>query len=401
MAEKLIGNAIIGQSGGPTCVINQSLVGVVEEAQKHAEIKNILGARHGVQGMFKEDFIQLKSADPAELEAVAITPSAGLGSVRHKVNADDCGRLFEIFKKNEIRYMFYIGGNDSAETAHIVNGLAREAGYEFRIFHVPKTIDNDLRETDHCPGYGSAAKFVALALMGDNLDNRSIPGIKIDIVMGRHAGFLTAAAALGRKYEDDGPHLVYLPERPFSLEQFATDVERVYKKLGRCVVAVSEGIADENHEPIAKKFINEVDSHGNVQLSGSGALGDHLAAFVKKSLGEKTRVRADTFGYLQRCFPGCVSEVDAAEAREVGRKAVDYAMKGNIDGSVIINRLSEPGKGEHYMSEASLTELENVAKYTKSMPDEFINAEGNNVTQAYIDYALPLLGKIPQIGRLY
>jgi len=197
-----------------------------------------------------------------------------------------------------------------------------------RLFHVPKTIDNDLRVTDHCPGYGSAAKFVASAILGDNQDNRSLPGIKIDIVMGRHAGWLTAASVLARQFEDDGPHLVYVPERVFSMEGFIADVDRMYTKHGRCLVAASEGIHDADGNPIMQT--KEKDSHGNVQLSGSGALGDVLAAEVKAKLGDKLRVRADTFGYLQRSFAGVVSEVDAYEARQVGRTAVKVATGGDV-----------------------------------------------------------------------
>ena len=398
MCAKLIGNAMIGQAGGPTNVINQSLIGIVEKALEQPEIKRIYGARHGVKGIMGEQFIELQELDQGMLEAVAHTPSAGLGSVRHKVNAADCQRMFEVFQKYDVRYFFYIGGNDSAETAHIINEMANEADYEFHILHVPKTIDNDLLVTDHCPGYGSAARFVVQALMGDNLDNRSIPGIKIDIVMGRDAGWLTAASALARLDEQDGPHLIYLPERPFDIERFVNEVEEAYARLGRCVVAASEGIRDEKGVQIAKKFIDEVDDHGNVQLSGSGALGDCLAVAIRERMGSKLRVRADTFGYLQRCFPGVVSEVDAMEARMVGRAAVDYAMLGNIDGSVAINRI---GEGEDYASEPMLTKLVNVAKSTKSMPDEFIDPNGHDVTEAFLNYARPLLGELPHIARLY
>ncbi|OPZ14199.1 MAG: Pyrophosphate--fructose 6-phosphate 1-phosphotransferase [candidate division BRC1 bacterium ADurb.BinA364] len=400
MAWNLVGKALIGQSGGPTAVINQSLVGAVRQAYEHKEfITRFYGAKHGVRGILKEDFIDLYAQDPQTLDAVAETPSAALGSVRHKVTADECKQVFEICKKNDIRYFFYIGGNDSAETAHLINQLGREAGYELRLIHIPKTIDNDLKVTDHCPGYGSAAKFVAQAFMGDDLDNRSINGIKINIVMGRHAGFLTAASALGRKFEDDGPHLIYVPEVNFSMEKFLKDVEDCYARLGRCIVAVSEGVSEDG-EPVASKFLKEVDSHGNVQLSGSGALGDYLAEAVKKhmtaKLGKEPRIRADTFGYLQRCFPGIVSEVDAKEAYEVGRAGVRFALSGDVDGSAVIKRL----KGEVYRVEYELAALEDLAKYTKSMPPEFINASGNDVTQAFIDYALPLIGKLPVKGRL-
>ncbi len=399
------GNAIIGQSGGPTAVINQSLVGVVEALKKVPEIGTIFGARHGVKGILGEEFIDL-GAEPVDvLERVAVTPSSALGSVRKKPTSDECRQMFEVMKKRDIRYFFYIGGNDSAETTHIVNEEARASGYELHCFHVPKTVDNDLRVNDHTPGYGSAARFVACALMGDNLDNRALPGVKIDVVMGRNAGFLTAAAALGRVYPDDGPHLIYLPERPVTREKICADVAEVYGRLGRCVMAVSEGIvdaADPQHRTFTEVILAEAgpieqDTHGNVQLSGSGALGDWLMNLVKTNVGAKLRVRADTFGYLQRSFPGVISPIDAAEARECGRKAVEFATVGGWnDGSVAIIR--EPG--DRYAVHYERTELRNVAKETKSLPDEFINADGNNVTEAFLKYARPLLGELPENCRL-
>ncbi|MCX7017009.1 MAG: 6-phosphofructokinase [Candidatus Sumerlaeota bacterium] len=401
MGGKLVGKALIGQSGGPTCVINQSLVGAVKEAMKNRDrVTGFLGARHGVDGILKENFIDLFAQNGSTLDDVARTPSAALGSVRHKPSPDECKRVFEICRRRDVRYFFYIGGNDSAETAHLINDMGRDAGYELRLIHIPKTIDNDLLVTDHCPGYGSAARFVAQAFMGDNLDNVSLRGIKINVVMGRHAGFLTAAAALGRQHDDDGPHLIYAPEVEFDEKKFLADVERVYAKAGRCVIAVSEGIQDQDGEEIAARFISGVDAHGNKQLSGSGALGDHLAGLVARHmepiLGKAPRVRADTFGYLQRCFPGVVSEVDAKEAFAVGRHAVRFALRRDQDGSVVIRRKAGPAYGVTY----GLAKLEQLAKHTKSMPREFINDEGNDVTQAFLDYALPLVGKLPVIGRL-
>jgi 6-phosphofructokinase 1 len=258
-------------------------------------------------------------------------------------------------------------------------------------------VDNDLLVTDHCPGYGTAAKFVACALIGDDLDNRALPGVKIDVIMGRNAGFLTAAAALGRKRDDDGPHLLYLPERPVSIGKLLGDVEAVYKKLNRCVIAVSEGMCDADGETWAKKILEtaEKDAHGNIQLSGTGALADFLAAQVKNNLKIR-RVRADTFGYLQRSFSGFQSPVDADEARRCGREAVRYAMQ-DPSGSVAIKRT---GSGSQYAIELFRTDLQNVAERTKSMPDEFINADGNGVTQEYVDYAMPLAGQLPQTEYL-
>ena len=390
-------NAVVGQSGGPTGVINASLVGVIEEADKHPEIENLYGALHAVAGIVKEDFIDLKQLSADTLEKTAASPSSALGSSRDKPDAEYCGRILDIFKKRNIRYFFYIGGNDSANTAHIINKMAEDTGFELRAFHIPKTVDNDLLVTDHCPGFGTAAKFVACGLMGDDLDNRALPGIKIDVIMGRHAGFLTAASVLGKHRDDDGPHLVYVPERPVSIDKFLSDVEGVYKKLGRCVIAVSEGICDIDGVTWAEKLVEEAqrDAHNNIQLSGTGALADFLAGQIKSKLGAE-RVRADTFGYLQRSFAGLQSPVDAKEARWCGRHAVRYAME-QISGSVAIKRLSN---GPDYKVELFRTELSNVAEKTKSMPDKFINARGNGLTRAFIEYAMPLTGGLPKTGYL-
>lgn len=390
----LKGNMVIAQSGGPTAVINQSLVGAVEEAKKHPEIKSIFGSLHGIKGILEENFIDLRKENAQTLEDVANTPSSALGSVRKKPTPDDCIKIFQVLQKYGVRYFFYIGGNDSAETTHIINEEARAANYDLHCFHICKTIDNDLRENDHTPGFGSGAKFVAQAFMGDNLDNRALPGVKVNVVMGRHAGFLTAASVLARVYPEDGPHLIYLPERAFSVEKFLADVKRVYEKNKRCVIAVSEGISDELGAPIAARFSKEMDTHGNIQLSGSGALGDLLANEIKTKL-EISRVRADTFGYLQRSFPACVSANDAKEARAVGREAVKMACSGDVDGSVAIRR--KPGKTYKVFFER--VPLQNVAKETRHMPDDFINPAGNDVTQEFIDYAAPIVGPLPKIGR--
>ena len=397
MANAPKANAVVSQSGGPTGVINASLVGVIEEAEKHSEIQNIYGAVHAVSGIVKENFIDLKKISADELQIVAQSPSSALGSSRDKPDAEYCKKVLDVFKKREIRYFFYIGGNDSANTCFIINNMAQQAGYELRAFHVPKTIDNDLLVTDHCPGFGTAAKFVACAVMGDDLDNRALPGIKIDVIMGRHAGFLTAAAALGKQRDDDGPHLVYLPERPVSMDKFLSDVDAVYKRLGRCVIAVSEGIGDTDHKTWAEKLAEnaERDAHGNVQLSGTGALADFLAGQIRGSLKIK-RVRADTFGYLQRSFAGLQSAVDASEARRCGVEAVKLAMT-NLSGSVAMKRT---GSGKNYAVELFRTELANVAEKTKSLADEYINKDGNGITQAFVDYAMPLTGGLPKTGYL-
>jgi len=397
---KLRGNAIVGQSGGPTMVINQSLVGVIEAADACSEIETLFGARHGMEGVLKEDFVNLSTQPKALLEKVAKTPGAALGSTRRKPTQELCLEMFEVMRKHNVRFFFYIGGNDTAEACQIVNEKSLEAGYELRCFHVPKTIDNDLLVTDHCPGYGSAARFVASAFIGDNLDNRSLRGIKINVVMGRNAGFLTAASALARTRKDDGPHLIYLPERPITRERFRDDVAGVYERLGRCIVAVSEGVEDAA-SPEKKTFAEvikeqlEVSEFGDFQLSGSGALGDWLAAYVRESM-PKVRLRADTFGYMQRSLPSAISKVDSAEAREVGRKAVEFATHADVDGSVVIVRLP----GRRYTVEYDRTELGNVARKTKKMPDEFIARSGNDVTRKFLAYARPLVGRLPAVGYL-
>jgi 6-phosphofructokinase 1 len=405
MANMIRGNAVIGQSGGPTAVINQSLVGVVETVKGCRSIPHLLGAKHGVRGIINDDFIDLKGIRKGELASIAGTPAAALGSTRDKPDEEYCRKIFDTFSKNNVHYFFYIGGNDSADTARIVNSLAREVGYELRVFHIPKTIDNDLRVTDHTPGYGSAAKFVASAFMGEDRDNASLPGIKISVVMGRNAGWLTAASTLGRQDPTDGPHLVYVPEIPFSLPKFARDVKQVYGKLGRCLIAVSEGIADKTGAPIAQLLAEKMhlaverDSHGNVQLSGSGALGDFLSRYVRENVGsarKKLRVRADTYGYLQRSFAGYASSVDQAEARMAGRKAVEFAMSGDLDGSVVFKR----AKGAGYRISYHRAELHQVARETKDLPRSFINKAGNGITTSFRRYALPLVGGLPEIGKL-
>ncbi|MFI4860051.1 MAG: 6-phosphofructokinase [Phycisphaerales bacterium JB063] len=399
----LEGNAVIGQSGGPTAVINQSLVGVVEGLHAADGFKGkILGARHAVDGMMSGDFIDLTDWPQDKLDRLAGTPSSGLGSSRHKPSVDDVKTITKYFEEHNVRYFFYIGGNDSSDTCRIVAETAAADGYEMHAFHVPKTVDNDLVLNDHTPGYGSAAKFVAQAFMGDDLDNRSLKGVKIDVIMGRHAGFLTAASVLGRRVNtDDGPHLVYVPEAAFDIAKFTADVERMMDKHGRCLVAVSEGIHDADGTPMAAKLAEmqghhvEKDAHGNVQLSGTGALGDFLGQAVKDYMGHKTRVRADTFGYLQRSFAGVASEVDQREARLAGRKAAELATSGVMHGSVAIQRVP----GNDYAVEYNRIELTDVAAKTKHMPAEWI-VNGNDIAQGFVDYALPLIGELPVVERL-
>ena len=397
------GNAVIGQGGGPTAVINQSLVGVIESVKKLRNVPRLMGALHGVRGIVQEDFFDLKGLRTAHLEKIAATPAAALGSTRDRPDEQYCRRILKVFAKNNVRYFFYVGGNDSADTARIVGEMAEQEDYELSVFHIPKTIDNDLRVTDHTPGYGSAAKFVASAFMGEDRDNASLPGIKISIVMGRHAGWLTAASILGRRDNTCGPHLVYVPETPFSITRFAKDVRDVYGKLGRCLVAVSEGVQNKAGVPIALEVAEKLnlpierDNFGNVQLSGTGVLGDALSRYLKDKVSrKKLRIRSDTYGYLQRSFAGYASSVDQKEARMAGRKAVEFAMAGHKAGSVVFRR----AKGKAYKISYDLAELHKIAAETKHLPRSFINKAGNNITGSFRKYAMPLVGQLPAAAKL-
>ena len=390
------GKILVAQGGGPTAVINQSLVGVALEARRFNQVAHIYGARHGVRGIVNEDFVDLTQETSHNLELVANTPSSALGSTRDKPDLAYCQEIFKVLRAHEIEHFFYIGGNDSSDTVRIVSREAHNAGYPLRCIHIPKTIDNDLVGSDHTPGFPSAARFVAQAFAGANLDNAALPGVYVGVVMGRHAGFLTAASALGKKFPDDGPHLIYLPERTFVLDKFLADVKAIYERYGRCVIAVSEGIHDTSGAPIAALLAKDLehDAHGNMQLSGNGALADLLCEEIKSKLKIK-RVRGDTFGYLQRSFIGCVSDVDQREAREVGEKAVQFAMWGSRCGSVAIKRTG------FYSVDYELLPLDAVAGKTRTMEDEFITANGTDVTDAFRLYLRPLLGSgMPDAFRL-
>ena len=393
-------NMVIAQSGGPSMVINGSLAAAVDFAKREgkARIGKILGARHGIAGILKGDYIDMRKISHSSMCAIATTPSSALGSCRLKPTAEDCRNIFAEFKKLNVGYFFYIGGNDSADAARIVGEEAEKEGYPLVVYHIPKTIDNDLRSCDHTPGFGSAARFVACALKGDDLDNRALGGVKIDIIMGRDAGFLTAASALARERDDDGPHLIYLPEVPFTIDKFVRDVKAAMKKYGRCVCAISEGIRGKDGVPIGALLgSGEKDSHGNVQMSGTGALGDYLAAELKAKSGIK-RVRADTFGYLQRSFPGIQSKSDLAEAMGAGEAAVAAALNASegftefpTKGTIGIVRKS----GKRYAVKFEAMPAEAAAKYTRSVPKEFIAKNGHDVTPAFIEYAKPIVGPLP------
>jgi 6-phosphofructokinase 1 len=396
---------LVAQGGGPTAVINQSLVGIVEAARALPAVQAIVGARHGVRGIVREELLDLAAEDPATLEAVAASPAAALGSTRDKPDRAYCQKIFRTLQAHGITHFFYIGGNDSSDTVRIVAEEAAAAGHPLVARHVPKTIDNDLVGNDHTPGFPSAARFVAQAFAGADLDNRALPGVYVGVVMGRHAGFLTAAAALARQQPGDGPHLICLPERVFDLEAFLAAVKDTHARLGRCVVAVSEGIHDAAGTPMLQVLAAgagalERDAHGNVQLSGTGALADLLCERIKAGTGI-SRVRGDTFGYLQRSFVGCVSDVDQREAREVGRFAVasTQAPQAPATGSVAIRRVAT--QDGRYASECVLQPIAVVAAQTRLMEPGFIADSGLDVTPAFADYLRPLLGSgIPWPRRL-
>ena len=389
------GKLVIAVGGGPTAVINESLVGAVLEGRLFPQIERVYGARYGVRGIVNEDFIDLSAESRANLEAIATTPSSALGSTRDKPDLGYCRNILASLRAHGVSWFLYIGGNDTADTVRIVSEEAVSEGYDLRCIHIPKTIDNDLMENDHAPGFPSAARFVAQALIGADLDTRSLPGVYVAVVMGRNAGFLTAASAAARTIEGDGPHLIYLPERIFDQAKFLAEVKAVHDRLGRCIIALSEGIHGADDTPLSVKLAGTVekDAHGNLQLSGT-ALADLLCEEIKSKLGIK-RVRGDTFGYLQRSFAGCTSDVDRREAREVGEFAVKQAIWGTGDGSVAIRRIG------NYAVDYTLVELAKVGGKTRVMDDAFIAASGSDVTPAFLEYLQPLLGSdLPQPARL-
>lgn len=399
-------NALILQSGGPTSVINQTLAGILSAARAHGKhIHSVYGAAHGLHGLLHENLINLGTLPEEILNGLANTPGAALGSARMKPSAEDLDRLFEVFREHRIHFVFYIGGNDSAEAAQLIRAEANARKHDLRILHVPKTIDNDLTETDHSPGYGSVARVASHVLLGDDLDNRSFyNGIKINICMGRHAGWIAAASALARRCVENedplscGPHLIYMPECKFSEDKFLSDIQNTYDRLGRATVVVAEGIADQLR---SSRFAGEKDEFGNAQLSGSGKLGDFLAHSVEKNINVKghlgkLRVRSDTWGYLQRSLPGMISPVDADEAFEVGAAAVEYILAGETDKTVVLKRLSDTP----YSCTTDLVDLEKVAQKTKLVPASMINSSENGVTNAFFEYVLPLVGELPKAYSL-
>lgn len=389
--SELKGAAIFGQSGGPTSVINASAAGVIQEALKQGCITKVYGAAHGIKGVLTEQFYDMSQEDAAELDLMKTTPSSALGSVRYKLkSADedetDYKRLLEVFKKYDIRYFFYNGGNDSMDTCNKVSKYMQKSGYEMRVMGVPKTIDNDLFGTDHCPGYGSAAKYIATSTMEVYHDARVYDTGMITVleVMGRNAGWLTAATALAA-YKGNGPDLIYLPELPFDMDKFLEDASEIYKKNGKVIVAVSEGAKDKDGKYISEygsDLAKSKDSFGHAQLGGLASV---LANIVKQKTGAK--VRGIEFSLLQRCAAHVGSLTDVNEAYLAGQMAVKYAVEGKTDYMVAFERVPGPV----YKCDIKLINLTDVANTEKKIPREWINEAGNGLTQAFIDYALPLI----------
>ena len=387
----LKGAAIFGQSGGPTSVINASASGVIQEALKQECITNVYGMAHGIKGALTENFYDMSKEDAYELDLLKTTPSSALGSVRYKLkhfdeDETDYKRLLEVFKKYDIRYFFYNGGNDSMDTCNKVSKYLQKSGYECRVMGVPKTIDNDLWGTDHCPGYASAAKYIATSTMEVYHDARVYDKGMITIleVMGRNAGWLTAATALAA-YKGAGPDLIYLPETDFDMEDFLSKAEAIYKKNGNCIVAVSEGIKDKNGKYISEygsDLAQQKDAFGHSQLGG---LASTLASFAKQRTGAKTR--GIEFSLLQRCAAHCGSSTDVNESYMAGQAAVRYAVEGKTDYMVAFER----APGDEYKCNIKLINLTDVANTEKKIPLEWIKKDSSGLTEDYIKYALPLI----------
>jgi 6-phosphofructokinase 1 len=392
----LKGNLLVGQSGGPTAVINASLAGVIEEAKQRSEIGGIYGALNGVEGLLREEMVDLRAEPEETIRLLPHTPSAALRSCRKKLSDADYQRLLTIFQAHHIRYFLYIGGNDSADTSHRVGLLARQSGWEMRVVGVPKTVDNDLAHTDHCPGYGSVARFNALATRDAGLDSaamHTVDVVKIIETMGRNAGWITAATALAREAPGDPPHLIYLPERPFDPDRFLADVKREVDTGRGCVIAVCEGLRDaEGKVLVSFKHAVGTDSFGHSQLGG---VGDYLVSLIAEKLNIKARF--DKAGTIQRACGLAQSQVDVAEAKMVGATAVRQACQGVTDQMVTLVRVSN----HPYRCETGLAPLEAVANAEHPVPDHFIAQAGNDVTPAFLEYARPLIGgPLPPYARL-
>ena len=379
-------NLIIGQSGGATAVINASLVGAVEAALADGRIDGIYGMLHGVQGLLKEDLIDLRR-QPAEVWAQLLnTPSAALGTCRYKLNEGDPERVIGILRRYDVHYLLYIGGNDSADTTHQLAQAAQHVGYDIRAISVPKTIDNDLPITDHCPGYGSAARFIAIDTIDSTMNTKSIPWhypVKVIETMGRDAGWLTASSALGKRHEDDAPHILLVPEHPFNAQRFLQQVEEVYRRVGYVIVVTAESIRDEKGQALGEVGQVGQDAFQHPLLSGAA---QQLVELVKREL--QLRARCEKPGDLQRMASNAISKTDRDEAYLVGKMGIQALLQGEHDKMVTLLRNNEPA----YHCTTGLADLSTVANVQRLMPDEYLDASKTMVTRAFYDYALPLIG---------
>lgn len=390
------GKAIFAQSGGPTAVINSSICGAIEEAKKHKEIVAMYGSIHGILGVLHENMIDLNRESPRTISLLRRTPSSSLGSSRYKLKEEDYDRILKVLAAHDIRYFFIAGGNDSMDTANRVFKMAREKGYELSVMGLPKTVDNDLPITDHCPGYGSVARWLALSVRDAGLDTEAIytsDTIKVVETMGRNAGWITAATALARQQPNDAPHIILLPEIPFNRDKFLSDVERIYRKLGYALITCCEGLRDENGDYLtASQRSLDTDRFGHRQLGG---VGETLCGIIAEGL--KIKARADKPGTIQRVSALLASPVDVEEAYATGAQAVKHAVEGKSGWMVTLER--EPGA--EYACKTGIVSLEEVANREKKVPREFINAEGTGVTGAFLEYVTPLIGgPLPEYARL-
>ncbi|HEU5080785.1 MAG TPA: 6-phosphofructokinase [Opitutaceae bacterium] len=385
--DELVGNVLVGQSGGPTAVINASVAGVVAEALNHGCIEEIYGSLNGVLGILQEDLIDLASESQQTIRGLRYTPGAALGTCRYKLKKQqDFERVLEVFKAHNIRYFFYAGGNDSQDTADKISKLAQQQGYELRVIGIPKTIDNDLPVTDHCPGYGSVVKYVCTTVRELACDNEAMGQndlVSILEVMGRNAGWIAAGAALAKRrdHPHDPPHLIYLPENAFSTEKFVEDVKRVLKREKYCLVVVGEGLidADGNYVSAAEA----TDAFGHAQLGGAG---DYLRSLVEQHL-PGTKARVARLGIAQRAAAHAGSKTDADEAFLAGQAAVKAAINGETDKMVTLLR----GDGDHYTCETGLAPLSDIANGVKKLPREWINEDGVSMNFQFLRYAQPLI----------
>ena len=397
MSAPLKGALIIGQSGGPSSVINCSAYGVIKAGLENPNITKVYGAHHGIVGVLNDNLMIMDEEDPAELEHMLHTPSSALGSCRYKiadpdVDDTDYKKILEIFKKYNVRYFFYNGGNDSMDTCNKISKYMNKVGYECRVMGVPKTIDNDLAGTDHCPGFASAAKYIATSFMEVSRDCQVYDKGMVTVIecMGRHAGWLTAAAACAN-VKGDGPDLIYLPEVDFNMDQFIADVKRVYAEKHNCLVAVSEGIHYADGTFVSEAKTSATDGFGHAQLGGLASL---LANIVKEKTGAK--VRGIELSLLQRCGAHLASETDIEESYMSGKAAVENAVAGITDKMVGFERTYEDGK---YVCKTKLLDLTDVANTEKKVPLEWINAAHNNVEKPFIDYVLPLIQGEPKLPK--